>query len=123
MGGVHYSMIFNRDEARVDFALSTRSKDANKALFDYLYARREHIEAAFGSELIWRRMDDKKVSLIECAASFEGHNRETWPVMIDWLVAHVRKMEKTFEKEVPALRTVARTRFSKDVTAEEGVST
>ena len=123
MGGVHYSMIFNRDEARVDFALSTRSKEANKALFDHLYARREHIEAAFGSELMWRRMDDKKVSLIECAASFEGHNRENWPTMIDWLVAHVRKMEKAFEKEVPALRIVARTRFSKDVTAEEGVST
>lgn len=122
MGGVHYSMVFNRDEARVDFALSTRSKEANKALYDHLVARRAQIEREFGGELIWRRMDDRKVSLIECAAPFEGHNRESWPLMIDWLVNNVRKMERAFEKEVPALRAVARTRFSKEVVAEEGVT-
>lgn len=119
MGGVHYSMVFNRDEARVDFALSTRSKEANKALYDYLYARRAPIESAFGGELIWRRMDDKKVSLIECAAPFEGHNRESWPAMIDWLVENVRKMERAFDKEVPALRKVARSRLSNEEVDED----
>ncbi|RUR70920.1 DUF4268 domain-containing protein [Variovorax guangxiensis] len=112
--GIYYSMIFNRDEARVDFALGTRSKEANKALFDHLYARREQLDAEFGEALSWRRMDDKKVSLIECAAPFEGHNRDTWPKMIEWLVDHVRRMEAVFDKEVPALRNLARTQFSKE---------
>ncbi|MBD9383375.1 DUF4268 domain-containing protein [Achromobacter sp. ACM02] len=117
--GIYYSMIFNRDEARVEFALGTRSKEANKALFDYLYARREELEVAFERPLSWRRMDDKKVSLIECAASFDGHNRESWPSMIKWLVEHVRRMENAFDKEIPALRHLAKTQFSKEATVEE----
>lgn len=120
VSGIYYSMIFNRDEARVDFALGTRSKEANKVLFDHLFARREQIESEIGEPLIWRRMDDKKVSLIECAAPFEGQNRESWPSMIDWLVDHVRKMEKVFDKEVPALRSLVKTQFPPDATADPG---
>ncbi|MCG5074818.1 DUF4268 domain-containing protein [Paraburkholderia tagetis] len=114
VSGIHYSMIFNRDEARVDFALETRSKEVNKALFDHLFARREHIEALYGCQLDWRRMDDKKVSMIECAASFDGHNKECWPEMIEWLVMHVKKMEHAFEGERSDLRALVRTLLSKD---------
>ena len=117
VSGIHYSMIFNRDEVRVYFAFGTRSKEANKALFDHLFARRQQLGAEFGAPLSWRRMDDKKVSIIEYAAPFDGHNRENWPSMIDWLVDHVKKMERVFDKEVPALRNLARTQFSKEATA------
>ncbi len=34
--------------------------------------------------------------------------------MIDWLVNRVRKMELTFEREVPALRSLARSQVPKD---------
>lgn len=117
--GVYYSIIFNRDQARVNFALDTRGKDVNKAMFDYLFERKEQIEGSFGGPLSWRRMEDKKVSLIGCFASFDGHNRETWPSMIAWLVEHVQKMEKAFDKEVPGLRGVAKTQFSKEATMDD----
>lgn len=119
-GGIYYSMIFNRDEARVDFALGTKSKELNKAMFDHLLSRRAQIDQAFGEQLAWRRMDDKKVSLIECAAPFEGHNRVSWPTMIAWMVEHVKKMEQVFDPEIPALRTLARSQPSpKDVIAKD----
>lgn len=108
MSGVHYSIVFNRDGARVEFALDTSSKEVNKILFDHLFVRREQLDAAFGEQLTWRRMDDKKVSLIACAEPFDGHNRSAWPAMIDWLVARVRRMEAVFDKEVPGLRTAAK---------------
>lgn len=44
-------MIFNRDEARVEFALGTRSKEANKAMFEHLCARRDLLDAEFGAPL------------------------------------------------------------------------
>jgi len=44
--------------------------------------------------LNWRRMDDKKVSVIGCGKSFDGHNRANWPAMISWLVEHLQCMEK-----------------------------
>lgn len=110
-------MIFNRDEARVDFALGTRSKEANKILFDYLFSRREQLDAEFGEPLSWRRMDENKASLIECAAPFDGHNRDEWPAMIEWLVSHVRKMEAVFDKEVPGLRNAVKAQVLKEAMA------
>ncbi|MEK6423218.1 MAG: DUF4268 domain-containing protein [Burkholderia gladioli] len=65
--GVHYSMIFNRDEVRVDFALGTGSQEINKALFDHLYTNRARYESLYGGSLNWRRMDDNKASLVVCA--------------------------------------------------------
>lgn len=120
MSGVHYNMIFNRDEARVEFVLSTRSKDVNKALFDFLLGRQQQLQADFGAPLSWRRMDDRKVSIIEYGAPFDGHNRECWPEMIQWLVEHVKRMEKTFQKEVPALRSLVQTLRD---TVSDGTST
>lgn len=112
--GVHYSMIFNRDEARVDFALGTGSQEINKALFDHLYANREHHESLYGGPLNWRRMDDNKVSLVVCAKPFDGHNRDCWPQMVDWLVEHVQSMARTFQGQEANLRALAKTLSSKD---------
>lgn len=106
LSGVHYSMIFNRDEARVNFVLGRASKEQNKALFDKLCQASAMLNEKFGAELSWRRMEDKKVSIIEYAQSFDGHNRESWPEMIDWLVENIRRLERTFAPEIPGLRSV-----------------
>jgi hypothetical protein len=108
LSGVYYSMIFNRDEARVNFVLGRASKEQNKALFDVLNARSSELNGAFGAPLSWRRMDDKKVSIIEYAKPFDGHNRDNWPAMIDWLVEHVQRMENLFDPQVPSLRSALR---------------
>ena len=105
LSGVHYSMIFNRDEVRINFGLARASKEQNKALFEVLNARAVEFDEAFGAPLSWRRMDDKKVSIVEYAKSFEGHNRDSWPEMIAWLVEHIHRMETVFDPQVPLLRS------------------
>lgn len=114
LAGVHYAMIFNKGEVRVNFVLNRALKEQNKVLFDALFDKRDAIEAAFGAELDWRRMDDKKVSIIEFAKPFNGHDRENWPAMIEWLSINIQQLEKTFEPHIPALRTLLRTQFSKE---------
>ncbi|WP_295852861.1 DUF4268 domain-containing protein [uncultured Xylophilus sp.] len=108
MSGIYYSMIFNHDQARVEFAVNTRSKDINKALFDHLFANRARIEATYGQALTWRRLEEKKVSLVEFKAPFDGYNRESWPSMIAWLVEHVQRMERTFDGEIGTMRAMAK---------------
>ncbi|WP_174908002.1 DUF4268 domain-containing protein [Burkholderia diffusa] len=120
--GIHYSMVFNRDEARVEFALDTPSQAVNKALFDHLHANREHFDALYGAQLNWRRMDDKKVSLIEYAKPFDGHNREYWPQIVDWLVEHVKRMIRTFEGQKSDLRAVVKQVAQKDALSGDAVS-
>lgn len=108
LGGVNYVMIFNKDEARVHLELNRATKEQNKALFDALNARATEFDQAFGAPLSWRRMDDKKASIIEYAKAFDGHNRDSWPAMIAWLVEHIQRMEKLFDPEVPSLKSALR---------------
>ena len=108
LSGVHYSMVFNRDEVRVNFALHRASKEQNKALFDLLNSRGTAFNEAYGTPLSWRRMDDKIISIIECALAFDAHDQESWPAIISWLVDHVQRMERVFSPEIPFLRTALR---------------
>ena len=117
LSGVYYSMIFNKDEARVNFVLGRAAKEQNKALFDSLFEKHELLDTEFGEPLSWRRMDDKKVSIVEFSKPFEGHVRENWPEMTAWLVQNVQRFEKVFDKEVPALRTVLRGQFAREAMA------
>lgn len=106
LSGVHYSMVLNKDEARVEFALDKASREANKMLFDKLKSREGEIEQTFGEKLKWDRLNDKKSSIIRCSKQFDGHNREAWPELISWMVDRVRRMEATFGPEIPRLRAV-----------------
>lgn len=108
LSGVIYNLIFNKDEARVHFELNRASQEQNKLLFDLLHTRKAELEGIFGEPLHWRRMDDKKVSVIGYGKAFDGHNRDSWPAMIAWLVVHLQRMEKTFGPQVPMLRSTLR---------------
>lgn len=108
LSGAHYSMIFNRDAARVEFVLDRASREQNKAMFDALYSRRDELENRFGAPFEWRRNDDKKVSIVSYGRAFDGHDRESWPRMTVWLAEYVQKLEKTFSPEISHLRTVLR---------------
>jgi hypothetical protein len=44
--------------------------DINKAIFDFLYNEKEKIEANFGTELTWERLDDKRASRIKLSQCF-----------------------------------------------------
>ncbi len=110
LSGVQYVMIFNRDEARVHLEFNRAAKEQNKMLFDVLNTDAAELDKAFGAPLLWRRMDDKKASIVGYAKSFDGHNRDSWPAMIAWLVEHIQRMEKIFDPQMPSLRS-ARQKF------------
>ncbi|UWR10918.1 DUF4268 domain-containing protein [Sulfitobacter mediterraneus] len=96
MRSVPYQMIFGRDEARVELSLQRSETAENKWVFDQLFVSKDQIETAFGAELDWRRMNDKKASRIVYSEPFDGFDRDAWPEMINWLSAHIQKLEKAF---------------------------
>jgi hypothetical protein len=98
-----YQMIFSRDEARVEISLQRSDAAENKWVFDQLFAEKDKIEAAFGAELDWRRMDDKKASRTVYAEPFDGFDRSMWPQMIAWLSDHIRKLEAAFSEPLARL--------------------
>ncbi|MES0864519.1 DUF4268 domain-containing protein [Ruegeria sp. SCPT10] len=96
VSGCVYSLIFGKGEARVELSLQRSSRDENKWIYDQLEAARPAIDDAFGAEMDWRRMEDKKSSRVQFSKSFDGFNRESWPEMIRWLGVHVEKLETAF---------------------------
>lgn len=96
ISGCVYSLIFAKNEVRVEISLQRASKAENKWLFDQLCSAREDLERTFGDGLDWKRLDDRKSSRIQFARPFDGFNEEAWPEMIDWLGDHMQKLEKTF---------------------------
>lgn len=118
LAGVHYSMIYSKTGARVEFVLQRGTPEKNKAMFDYLHERRSHFETAFGGPLQWRRCDNKKLSLVAVAKEFSGFDREAWPAMIDWLAVQVPKVEKTFGPEIGNLRKLLSSRFPETASEE-----
>jgi hypothetical protein len=112
-GGSHFTMIFSKDEARVEFVLHG-PKARNKQLFDYLLSRRPQLETRFGEPLGWRKLDDKIVSMIVSKKAFDGYNKEAWPDMIRWLVEHVKKMEGTIAPELEKMKEIVKATSVKD---------
>lgn len=96
VSGCHYSLIFGRDEARVELNFTRSSTEENKWLFDYFHDRMDAVQEAFGSELNWDRGDDdRKASRIQFSKSFDGYDEENWPEIIEWLIQHIGRLEKS----------------------------
>lgn len=93
-----FQMIFGQAEARVELSLSRADGTENKRLFDQLFAQKTDIEAAFGHELDWRRMEDKKQSRIVYAKDFDGYNKDNWPEMVAWLSEHIQALARAFSE-------------------------
>ena len=96
LSGVPYSMIFSKNEARVEIYAGRSDKEENKQIFDTLHSNQQKIEERFGDKLEWQRLDTKKGCRIKYSKAFDGYNRENWPEMIAWLTEHIAKLEIAF---------------------------
>lgn len=111
LSGVPYTMIFSQKEARTDLSIGRGSKEENKWLFDRLHEQKEQIEAGFGAKLEWLRLDHKKASGIRYRKEFDGYDPENWPEMIEWLVEHVKRLEKAFGPRLKPLGQKLKAKF------------
>ena len=93
-----FNLVFLKKEVRVELSLSNSSAKENKFLFNELKKRQAEIESDFGQELEWLLLEDKKSSRIQLSKSFEGHNRDNWPEMIEWLVSNMTLFEKALRQ-------------------------
>lgn len=103
MSGVWYSMIFSRKEARMELAMRRATKEESKRVFDLLIDQKDMIEEKLGTPIEWRRLDDKKVSLIVSQKDFDGFNKDSWAAMIEWLVEQVSKFDSVFSTVLPEI--------------------
>ena len=103
VSGCSYTLIFARNQARVELGLTRSDKRENKWLFDRLQEERTEVQAKFGDSFEWLRMEDKKASRIVYSSAFDGFDESVWPEMIAWLCDHIVRLEAAFSEPLKRL--------------------
>jgi hypothetical protein len=104
ISGVTYTSVATGDYIRIELAILGKSQVENKAVFDALFAKKVTIESKFGTNLIWERLDNKKMSRIKC--EYNGVsilNEDDWDKMIAFMVKCVPIFESAFKSPIQEL--------------------
>jgi len=105
--GQWWNYVVLQDETRAELYIDAPDARENKAVFDALHADREAIDAEFGTELVWQRLDDKRASRISFAVPGGWVDDSTWPSAIEQAVGAMQRLYKTLSPRVEAARTKA----------------
>ena len=103
MSSVPFSLIFGKNEIRVELNIGRRNADENLFIYERLHARREEIEAHFGQPLEWLPLPDKKSCRIRYAKPVDGYDKANWPGMIQWMVQHMTRLENALREPLKAI--------------------
>lgn len=99
--GIHIDCVANFDESRVELYLGMASKEKNKELFGFLFARKDNIEKVIGTQLIWSRMDDNKASRIHTFLPGVDISKDIdWPRMAKFHVDASKKLYLAFKEHL-----------------------
>ena len=102
--GVNHNFHFLKDRIRYELYVGNSDHDYNKRIYDALFEKRENIEEAFGQELDWRRLDDKKSSRIFAEKLVESYDEDNWEEAFVWLNEQMNRGIKAFQPELDRLK-------------------
>jgi hypothetical protein len=109
MRGLSFNYVIRQDEGTVELYIDRGAEEAeaNKRLFDRLRGHKEEIERAFGGELSWQRLDDKRGCRIAYTVTTGGwkSDESKWPVVQDAMIDGMVRLERALKPEIASLRT------------------
>ncbi len=101
--GFNY-LVWLQDQVGVELEIRTPDEGRTKQFFEGLYQQKDDIERAFGGELLWERLDNRKGSriryLIKCAGI---RDREKWPEMQDQMIDAMDRFSKALTPRIAKL--------------------
>jgi len=98
----NYSVL--QAETRVELYIDGPVAADNKAIFDSLHAERVTVEAAFGNQLAWQRLDDKRACRISFSVPGGWVDELTWPAAIELAVDAMQRLYDALGPRVEATR-------------------
>lgn len=97
ISSVTYNMIFGKKEIRVELSLQRSNAEENRFLFDELESQKGNIEQAFGDDLNWLELPERKACRIQYAKAVDGYNEQNWPAMTDWLTEQIIRLQAVMQ--------------------------
>lgn len=101
--GLSYNYNIRKNKANVELYID-RGKDSeteNELIFDELTEKKEQIEASFGENLSWEKLEDKRACKIAKHFDDGGYSdEENWELIITDLVDNMIRLEKSLSKHL-----------------------
>jgi len=91
------------DETRVELYIDGPEAADNKAVFDALATDRPAVEDAFGAELLWQRLDEKRASRVSFTVPGCWADEATWPGAVEMAVDAMHRLYGALASRVEAL--------------------
>lgn len=91
--GIGLNFSATQTYGRAELYIDRGDQAENKAVFDMLYGMKDSIEAKFGGQLIWDRLDAKRACRIKAEAEGNVFDKDNWPAMIDFMVDAMIRLE------------------------------
>ena len=108
IGLIWFELVLNKNEIRVGIYCDRRDAIQNELVFDKLFEHKDTIEAQFGEPLVWDRMPGYRATQVQYAWEINGWDKEKWPIMVDWLVSHISKLEMATSDAMTQARNALR---------------
>ena len=83
--GIRLNFHATRNYASANLDIDRGDRNENKRICDALFSQHQAIEADFGGELIWERLEDRQVSRVKAEAEGNIYDQERWKEMIDYM--------------------------------------
>ena len=111
--GYNYVIVKNAGTVELYIDRGKGSKAENKQIFDMLHGKRSQVEAAFGGEIDWQRLDSKRACRIAWHLEFGGYRSDEleWPELQDQMIDAMIRLEKALS---PCIAEVKATLSSSD---------
>jgi hypothetical protein len=107
ISGLHFRYVVGQDKTRVELYIARRDTTANKRIFDELESHKHEIEAAFGGQLSWERLEDSKSSRIAYPLLNGGSKGDEarWEMVQHAMIEAMTRLEKALRPFISRLRT------------------
>lgn len=103
--GVSYTFVISKSYVRIELTVSSACKETNKIYFKKLFTNKEAIEQTFGSDLVWEKLPDNKMSRIKIEKQGVNlYNDSDWDLMNTFLITNLPRFEKAIQPFIKHLR-------------------
>jgi len=98
--GQWWNYVVTRNATRSELYIDCGKAEENKALYDHLFAQRQEIETAFGAQLYWQRLDDKRASRISFTVPGGWLDESSWPAAFKHAVDAMQRLYTSTSPQV-----------------------
>lgn len=105
ISGLGFNYVIRMEDAQVELYIGRGDAEENKKIFDFLFARKEQIEEAFGAPLDWQRLEDRRASRVRYVLTNGGlRDRDRWPEIQDAMIDSMVALAKALKPEIERLK-------------------